>query len=147
MWSRYGPIRDQYKKSDHFLPENASDFFVKSFTILHVCVFQSKQMPSRIYHLNTATDTPFAAQLLVFLAEHAIDSSLLSFVDHRTLGGPSSSEPSKLDSCALMLGEGMHTILYKGVEFTVTVNPLVAGGKKLLTYDTCRDVIHGKVFV
>jgi len=100
------------------------------------------------YHLNTATDTPFAAQLLVFLAEHTTAHSTLSFVHHQTLGGPASSEPNKLDTCAFMLGDGMHSVRYKGTEFTVTVNPLVAGGKKLLTFDTYKSSIHGKdVFI
>jgi len=100
------------------------------------------------YHLNTATDTPFAAQLLVFLAEHTTTNSRRSFVKHQTLGGPGSTESNKLDTCTLMLGDGIHTVLYKGIEFTVTVDPLVADGKKLLTHDDSSATIHGKdVFI
>jgi hypothetical protein len=43
-----------------------------------------------------------------------------------------------------MLGDGMHKVSYKGTEFTVTVNPLVAGNKKLLTFDSYKSSIHGK---
>ena len=99
-------------------------------------------MSTTSFRFNTATDTPYAAQLLVFLAEHA-NPGARNFIEYQRLGGPGPSDPKKLDTCTFMLGDGKHTVRYKDTEFSVTVNPLVAGSK-LLNFDAGRTAIHGK---